>query len=86
MTVPHAALAEVGLAVLFMPGPLNLFMNVPLLAAGALDRQPPKSRPGDRVVLRAEMALWLVFSACPQDMTPINGVLRNPTDAHYRLV
>lgn len=82
----HAALAEVGLAVPFMPGPLNLFMNVPLLASGALDRQPPKSCPGDRVALRAEMALWLVFSACPQDVTPINGVLRTPTDAHYRLV
>jgi uncharacterized protein YcgI (DUF1989 family) len=82
----HAALAEVGLTVPFMPGPLNLFMNVPLLPSGVLDRQPPTSRPGDRVVLRAEMALWLVFSACPQDMTPINGALRTPTDAHYHLV
>jgi uncharacterized protein YcgI (DUF1989 family) len=37
-------------------------------------------------VLRAEMTLWLVFSACPQDITPINGALRAPTDAHYRRV
>jgi len=82
----HAALAEAGLAVPFTPGPLNLFMNVPLLPSGALDRQPPSSRPGNRVVLRAEMPLWLVFSACPQDMTPINGALRTPTDAHFRVV
>ena len=60
----HAALARADLAVSFTPAPLNLFMNVPLLSSGALDRQPPSSRPGDRVVLRAEMTLWLVFSAC----------------------
>lgn len=82
----HAALREVGFAATFTPGPLNLFMNVPVSPAGALDRLPPTSRPGDRVVLRSEMDLWLVLSACPQDMTPINGALRTPTDAHFRLV
>lgn len=82
----HAALREVGLAVPFTPGPLNLFMNVPISPDGTLDRLPPASRPGDRVMLRAEMDLWLVFSACPQDVTPINGALRTPTDAHFRLV
>ena len=81
----HTALRSVGLVAPFTPGPLNLFMNVPISAAGALDRQSPVSRPGDRVVLRAEMDLWLVLSACPQDMTPINGALRTPTDAHFRL-
>ena len=81
----HAALRAVSLAVPFTPGPLNLFMNVPISPDGTLDRLPPASRPGDHVVLRAEMDLWLVFSACPQDMTPINGALRTPTDAHYRL-
>lgn len=82
----HAALREVDLSVPFTPGPLNLFMNVPIEeTAGTLDRQPPTSRPGDQVVLRAEMELWVVFSACPQDVTPINGALRIPTDAHYRL-
>lgn len=82
----HAALHEVGLSIPFTPGPLNLFMNVPVEETmGTLDRQPPTSRPGDQVVLRAEMDLWVVFSACPQDVTPINGALRNPMDAHYRL-
>ena len=82
----RAALRAAGLSVPFTPGPLNLFMNVPIEeAAGTLDRRPPTSRPGDRIVLRAEMELWVVFSACPQDVTPINGALRTPTDAHYRL-
>ena len=82
----HVALRAVGLSVPFTPGPLNLFMNVPLSADGTLDRLPPTSRPGDHVVLRAEMNLWLVFSVCPQDVTPINGTLRTPTDVHYRVV
>lgn len=82
----HTSLRESGLAVPFTPAPLNLFMNVPISSDGTLDRMPPTSRPGDCVVLRAEMELWLVFSACPQDVTPINGALRTPTDAHYRLV
>jgi uncharacterized protein len=82
----HEALAQVGLSVPFTPGPLNLFMNVPLTPDGTLDRLPPVSRPADRVVLRAAMDLWLVFSACPQDVTPINGALRTPMDAHYRVI
>ncbi|MFC0409832.1 DUF1989 domain-containing protein [Roseomonas elaeocarpi] len=81
----HTALAAVGLAVPITPAPLNLFMNVPITADGALDRVPPTARPGDAVVLRAEMPLWIVFSACPQDVTPINGALRQPVEAHYRL-
>lgn len=82
----HTSLREAGLAVPFTPAPLNLFMNAPISSLGTLDRLPPTSRAGDHVVLRAEMELWLVFSACPQDVTPINGALRTPTDAHYRLV
>jgi uncharacterized protein YcgI (DUF1989 family) len=82
----HAALAAVGVVAPCTPGPLNLFMNVKIAPSGTLDRAPPVSRPGDRVVLRAEMPLWLVFSACPQDVTPINGAARTPTDAHFALL
>jgi len=81
----HSALAAVGLSVPFTPAPLNLFMNVPVTVDGTLDRVPPTARPGDAVVLRAEMPLWIVFSACPQDVTPINGALRQPVEAHYQL-
>jgi len=27
-----------------------------------------------------------VFSACPQDVTPINGAARTPADAHFALL
>jgi uncharacterized protein len=81
----HEALAELGLSVPFTPSPLNLFMNIPIGPDGAVVRLPPASRPGDRVVLRAEMDLVIVFSACPQDITPINGPACTPTDAHFSI-
>jgi uncharacterized protein len=44
------------------------------------------SRPGDYVRLRAEMDCVIAFSACPQDMVPINGVACTPTEAHFEIV
>ncbi|TVQ37761.1 MAG: urea carboxylase-associated family protein [Geminicoccaceae bacterium] len=79
----HAALAELGLEIPCTPAPLNLFMNTPALADGRIDRRPPAAAAGDYVILRAEMDLILVFSACPQDVTVINGLDRPPRDAAY---
>lgn len=76
----HEGLADVGLAVPFTPASLNLFMNVPVKPDGVVDRVPPATAAGDYVVLRAEMDLALVLSACPQDITPINGDERIPKD------
>src|SRR5690606_37957571 len=53
----HEALAEEGLDIPFTPASLNLFMNVPVAADGSVDRVPPRTSPGDYVVLRAEMDL-----------------------------
>ncbi|MFO1159519.1 MAG: urea carboxylase-associated family protein [Reyranellaceae bacterium] len=56
------------------PSPFNIFMNIPVAGDGnTLSFQPARSRPGDHVVLRAEMDCIVVFSACPQDIAPING-------------
>ena len=81
----HEALAALGLAVTDTPNPLNLFMNTPVVEGGAIDRWPPQSKAGDTVVLRAEMDLVVVFSACPQDITPINGPELTPRDAHFTI-
>ena len=35
--------------------------------------------------LRAEMDLVIAFSACPQDILPINGRAGKPTEAHFRI-
>ena len=79
------AMAEIGLAASHVPQPLNLFMNIPVNPDLSLTQGEPVSRPGDYVVLRATRDCFVVFSACPQDITPINGAGRKPTEAHIQL-
>jgi uncharacterized protein len=81
----HEALAAAGVRIAFPPAPLNLFMNVRVAPDGALIRGSPASRPGDRMVFRAEMDLLVVLSACPQDITPINSEERTPRDVQVRI-
>jgi len=79
----HAALAELSLKVPATPSPLNLFMNIPWTAEGRLAWGEPVSTPGSYVRFRAEMDLVVAFSACPQDILPINGVTGKTTEAHF---
>ena len=81
-----AALAELGLAAPDTPAPLNLFMNIPVIDGDRIDFLPPVSTPGSYIALRAEMNCVLAFSACPQDMIPINGAALRPTEAHFEIV
>jgi uncharacterized protein YcgI (DUF1989 family) len=73
------------LDVAFTPGSLNLFMNIPVAADGRIDRLPPHAAPGDAVTMRAEMDLVVVVSACPQDITIINGADRRPSEIHVTI-
>jgi len=82
----HGGLAALGLEVGRTPSPLNLFMNIPWTPDGALSFDAPASKPGDHVALRAEMDLVIAFSACPQDILPINGAAMEPTEAHFEIV
>jgi uncharacterized protein YcgI (DUF1989 family) len=81
-----AALTELGLSAPETPSPLNLFMNIPVAEGGWVSFEPPVSTPGSHVTLRAEMDLVIVFSACPQDILPINGAACRPTEAHYEIL
>jgi uncharacterized protein YcgI (DUF1989 family) len=38
------------------------------------------------VGLRAETDLIVVMSACPQDLTPVNGQAQRPVEVSYRMV
>ena len=78
-----AAMAALGLAAPETPSPWNLFMNIPVGPDGALSFKAPICGPGDYVLLRAEMDCVVAFSACPQDIVPINGVACTPTEAHF---
>ncbi|MDQ0474066.1 urea carboxylase-associated family protein [Labrys wisconsinensis] len=81
----HAAMRDLGLEAPETPSPLNLFMNIPVRPDHSLSFEPPVSTPGSHVALRAEMDLVIAFSACPQDILPINGVGHMPTEAHFSL-
>ena len=81
-----AALAELDVTSARTPSPLNLFMNIPVESGGRLSFQPPVSKAGDYVLMRAEMDCLVAFSACPQDMVPINGADCVPTEAHFELL
>lgn len=61
-------------------------MNIPVAKDGATSWGEPLSKPGDYVVLRAEMDCIVAMSACPQDMLPINGKGMQPTEAHYQVL
>ena len=80
-----AALAELGLTPPETPSPWNLFMNIPVRGDGSVAFKPPVCKPGDYVTLRAEMDCIVAFSACPQDMVPINGSDFVPTEAHFQI-
>jgi len=56
---------------------INLFMNVPVEADGALGIVDGISAPGLYVDLKAEMDITVVVSNCPQINNPCNGF--NPT-------
>ena len=68
------------------PSPLNLFMNIPVGPDGKTQWGSPLCKPGDYVVLRAEMDCVAVMSTCPQDMTPVNGPDQTPTEVHFQIL
>jgi len=80
------ALFEAGHDALLVPNPLNLWMNIPVSESEKIGMEPPVSRPGDRGLLRALVDAIVVFSACPMDVTPINGPDRTPKAVHFEVV
>ena len=74
MRAIHAALPEV-------PQPLNLWMNIPVHPDGRIEWGMPLSKPGDYVVLRAEIDVVIAMSACPHDILPINA--GKPVEVHF---
>lgn len=79
-----AAMKDLGLESPETPSPLNMWMNIPVELAGETGWQPPLSKPGDHVVLRAEMDCIVAMSACPQDIIPVNA--GNPVEAHFQVI
>lgn len=80
----RAGMAGLGLTPSEVPSPLNLWMNIPIKTDGSIGWEEPVSKPGDYVVLKAEMDCIVAMSACPQDIVRINAGA--PTDAHYEVL
>jgi uncharacterized protein len=80
------ALFELGYDAPLVPNPLNLWMNIPVSDSERIAIEPPLSRPGDHVLLRALMDVVVVLSACPMDVTPINGPDRTPKAVHFEVM
>jgi len=60
-----AALRELGVDGSPLPTAFNFFMVANVAADGSLAFEPPRSRAGDSVLVRAEMDLVIALSACP---------------------
>lgn len=80
-----SALARHGIEIGHVPNPINFWMNVPVSDNERLALEPPLSKPGDFIVLRALAEVWVVFSACPMDITPVNGD-RTPRCVSYEIL
>jgi urea carboxylase-associated protein 1 len=59
---------------------INFFMRVKFSADGELTIADGVSKPGDYVVLRAEMPLIVVISNCPQENNPAAGFAPTPVE------
>lgn len=81
-----AAMRRIGVSISECPSPLNLWMNIPVDERGNTQWGEPTSAAEDYVILRAMMDCIVAMSACPQDILPINGRERAPTEAHFQIV
>ncbi|MFT5113189.1 MAG: hypothetical protein ACI8P9_002517 [Parasphingorhabdus sp.] len=77
------ALIAIGVQPRELPSPFNLWQNTPVEANGVIKPNPPTTKRGDHIVMRAEMDLVICLSACPQDITAICG--NQPRNAHFEI-
>jgi hypothetical protein len=82
----RTALAELGLAPPEIPSPWNVFESVAITHDGRLEIKPPPVKAGDYLLLRAEMPVVVVFSACPMDLVLTNGPDRAPKAVQYEVL
>ena len=61
------AIADKGVPYAFLPEPINFFQNTPIMADGRIEHHTSLAKPGDKVVLRAEMDVIAAGSACPME-------------------
>jgi len=68
-----SAIAPWGLGRTDVPMSFNIFMNCPVEPDGSWSIAEPVSQPGDHITFRAETAVLVAISNCPQDLNPCNA-------------
>jgi hypothetical protein len=79
------ALAKYGIVPERVPNPINFWMNVPVVDNDRIALNAPVSKAGDSIVLRALRDVVVIFSACPMDITPVNGEDRIAKSVAYEI-
>lgn len=80
------ALAAIGIEPTHVPSPFNIWMNIPVKEDGTYSWEAPVSKEGDFITLKALADCVAVMSACPQDLTPVNGVGVQPSELIFRVL
>lgn len=68
-----------------VPSPFNIWMNIPVATSGDYSWMPPVSQAGDEIQLKAHADCIAIMSACPQDMTPVNGAQKDPSSLEFEV-
>lgn len=80
------ALFAAGFDAVNVPNPLNLWMNVEITQNSAMELKRPTNKAGDYLVMKALMDCVFIMSACPMDITPVNGGDGTPRPVHYTVI
>lgn len=80
------AAGALGIALPYVPTPLNLFMNTKFDEHRVMRIEAPEAAPGDSVTFAAERACVVVLSACPQDLVPVNAHGCTPQPVAYAVL
>lgn len=79
------SLSAIGVKAKHVPSPFNVWMNIPVGKEGDYTWEAPVSQPGDFIRIKALKDSIFVMSACPQDMTPVNGVGVEPAELEFEV-
>jgi uncharacterized protein YcgI (DUF1989 family) len=79
------SLAAIGVTARHVPSPFNVWMNIPVAQDGGYTWEAPVSGAGDYICIKALEDSIFVMSACPQDMTPVNGIGVKPTKLAFQV-
>ena len=80
------SLIAIGEKLVRVPSPVNIWMNIPVDSEGGFTWEAPVSKAGDYVRLKASLDCIAIMSACPQDITPVNGVGTEPAELAFRVL